>query len=145
MLRFCFSLPLFLIQNDTGDVHREQCFQVNPHTCAQNLFSFLALHWLPQLSYPPQECDWMQRRHQPWICHKMCLQTMAKDKDLIQNLVKADDALQSPPWTESTHPSCHEFTLAFLICKVMVHVFWELNYCTPSAEYLYLFWKSVSE
>lgn len=38
--------------------------------------------------------------------------------------------------------------VAFLICKVMVHIFWELNCCIPSSEYIYskyLFWKSISE
>lgn len=27
--------------------------------------------------------------------------------------------------------------VAFLICKVMVHIFWELNCCIPSSEYIY--------
>lgn len=111
-------------------------------------FSFLALHWLPQLSCPPQECDWMQRRHQSWICHKMCLQTMAKDRVLTQNLLKTGwcSPATSLKWVNSPLVAwIHPWPWLFLICKVMVHIIWELNCCIPSAEYLYLLWKSVSE
>lgn len=97
----------------------------------------------------------MQRRYQPCICHRMCLQIMAEDKDLNQDLVKAGwcSPVTSLGWSESTYCTvrvihCMNCTLVrgiSHVCKFTVPIFWELNYCILSVKYLYLFWKSVSE
>lgn len=146
MLRFCF----FLLRNNTKDVYWDQCFQMSLHACAQKPFMFLIPGSV--LAATAQQ-HWMQR-YQSCICHQKCLQIMAEDKDLNQDLVKAGwcSPVTSLGWSESTYCTvrvihCMNCTLVrgiSHVCKFTVHI-WELNYCIPSVKYLYLLWKSVSE
>lgn len=62
-----------------------------------------------------------------------------------------DDALQWPHWVEVSQLTVLSVIHCTLVCgishvcKFMIQVFWELNYCIPSVECLDLVWKSASE
>lgn len=134
---FLFSLPSFLLQNNTCDVYWEQCFQMSPHT--KTFYAFNS--WFSiGCSCPLQECvqPWMQRRNQSCIWHQNVSSNHGTRQRSEPGVGKAGWYSPVSPlgWSESMysqshslhelHPclwycSCYEFHRPYLLRTNLLH------------------------
>lgn len=149
---FAFSLPSFLLQYNTKDVYWEQCFQMSPpHASSQIpptlLIPGLVLADATQLHtpgmWPTLDAKKVSILHlSPNVSSNHGRRPRSEPRLREIRMMLSSD-LTGLNWVNILYRVTHCMNCTLVcgishVCKFMVCIFWELNYCIARVKYLYV-------